>query len=344
MKSNNNGGSKKKQIISTIIAIIALVIIFAFVLPSLGNYDQAFESIKAMTKFQIAVLTIFTLANILVYVFPYMAALPRLKYSSGFVLRQTSFLISNSVPGGGAIGFGVQYAMLSSYGFKASASTSAIALTGAWNMLATISLPGIAALGLVIMNQLDSQSAIAALVGVGVAVLSLGLFIVVFKSKKLAEKIGQYMDKIIAKIASIFKMKRPASLKKSVMDFRESAYDTTVNRWKLLASTNYLQQLMQFSVLFVALQILDPGSISFTSALAAFAISRLGTFIPITPGGVGTVDALLVSSLTQAGVPNDIALAATLIWRFATFVPQLFIGGATFIYWRAIQARKLKNS
>jgi hypothetical protein len=53
--------------------------------------------------------------NLWVYVFPLMAAIPGLKYKPAFVVRQTSFTISNAVPAGGAVGLGVQYAMLASY-------------------------------------------------------------------------------------------------------------------------------------------------------------------------------------------------------------------------------------
>jgi hypothetical protein len=55
-------------------------------------------------------------------------ALPGLGYGTGFVVGQTAFAISNAVPAGGAVGLGVQYGMLGSYGFGAAAATSAIAM------------------------------------------------------------------------------------------------------------------------------------------------------------------------------------------------------------------------
>ena len=58
-----------------------------------------------------------TVVNVAVYVWPLQAALPGLGYGPGFVVRQTSFAISNAVPAGGAVGLGVQYGMLDSYGF-----------------------------------------------------------------------------------------------------------------------------------------------------------------------------------------------------------------------------------
>ena len=71
------------------------------------------------------------------------------------------------------------------------------------------------------------------------------------------------------------------------------------------------------------------------AAFAAFALARLAGFIPITPGGLGTVDAGLTSLLVAFGASKTDALAATLLWRAASWIPQVLIGIVTFIIWRA---------
>jgi len=329
-----------KQIVTTIIALVVLVIIFVGVLPSLGNYQQAFDEISGMQNYQIVMLGLFTIINILVYVLPYMAALPKLRFLPGFVLRQTSFLISNSVPAGGALGVGVQAAMLQSYGFSSGATSSAIVLTGAWNILATISLPGVAAIGLLVTGQLDFDSAGKAVVSIVIASVSLLTFTLIIKSEVIAKKVGTLLDKLVNAASKLIKSLKNVSLSSQVMDFRKESYDVSINRWKYLAGSNLLQQMAQFSILFVSLYILEPGSISLASALWVYAIARLGSFIPLTPGGIGTVDAIMISLLSQAGVSSDIALASVLIWRFATFFPQIVIGILTFIYWRVVETKK----
>ena len=49
------------------------------------------------------------------------------------------------------------------------------------------------------------------------------------------------------------------------------------------------------------------------------------------PGGLGTVDALITSILVAFGLDNNSALAATMIWRAATYFPQVIIGGLTML-------------
>ncbi len=99
----------KQQIIATIVTLVVLVIVFARILPQLGDYDQAWAAIRGMSTGAIIVLFAVTAFVIVAYVWPYQAALPGLSYARAFIVRQTSFLISNAIPAGGAIGLGVQY-------------------------------------------------------------------------------------------------------------------------------------------------------------------------------------------------------------------------------------------
>lgn len=82
------------------------------------------------------------------------------------------------------------------------------------------------------------------------------------------------------------------------------------------------------------------GEVNLAEAFAAFAFGRLATFIPIPPGGLGTTDAIMIGALTAFGMTNADAMAAVLIWRAATYFPQVFIGIGTFLYWRREQGRK----
>ena len=110
------------------------------------------------------------------------------------------------------------------------------------------------------------------------------------------------------------------------------------SRWALLTGTNFLQQFAQFGVLLVSLRIVQTGDsteIAVAAAFAAFALARLAAFIPVTPGGLGPVDAALTGLLVAFGVSNTDALAATLLWRAASWIPQVLLGVVTFLIWRA---------
>ena len=152
------GIDRRKQVVAGLITLVVLVIVFAGVFPKFANYSDAWSSIQQMSVASVAALLAVTVLNIVIYVFPYMAALPGIRFPDAFVVRQTSFMISNAVPAGGAFGLGVQYAMLSGYGFGAAEASSAIAVTSVWNLLVTLALPALGLLVLLIEGDATSST------------------------------------------------------------------------------------------------------------------------------------------------------------------------------------------
>jgi uncharacterized protein (TIRG00374 family) len=73
--------------------------------------------------------------------------------------------------------------------------------------------------------------------------------------------------------------------------------------------------------------------------LLSFAVARLAGAIPVTPGGLGTVDAAFIGMLTAFGASSSDALAADLVWRATTYVPPIVIGIVTYLLWKRGLAR-----
>ena len=65
-----------------------------------------------------------------------------------------------------------------------------------------------------------------------------------------------------------------------------------------------------------------------------WAIAQLGILIPITPGGLGTVDAVMIGLMTSFGIDSGLATAADLVWRASSYIPQIVIGLISIFYWR----------
>jgi uncharacterized protein (TIRG00374 family) len=77
----------------------------------------------------------------------------------------------------------------------------------------------------------------------------------------------------------------------------------------------------------------DAAGTSFAAAFGAFSISQLGLMIPITPGGLGTVDAAMIALLVSFGASSGDATAADLVWRASSFIPQIVIGVIALLLW-----------
>ena len=333
----------KSQIIATILTLGILILVFVVILPQFGDYGAAWTAIQGMEVWQFGLIVLATIAMILIYVLPFPAALPGLKYKPAFLTRQTSFMISNVVPAGGAFGLAVQYGMLQSYGYAPAPVTSAIGITSVWNTFVTLSLPVIALLGLMATGQSNGQALTVTLIAAGAVIAMIVVFTLILRSESFSRKLGQWVDKVIQWGAGLFHKDVEIDAVDGILSFRSSIVHVVRDRWVLVTLANVGQQLAQFSILYLAVVALQGGfggPVSLLEAFAAFAFGRLATFIPVPPGGLGTTDAIITSMLTSFGLGNNDALAATMIWRAATYFPQVIIGLITLFVWKRGQTKK----
>jgi uncharacterized protein (TIRG00374 family) len=327
----------KQQIIATAITLIVLVIVFVVVLPQFGDYSEAWKAIQNMEAYQIGLIVIATIAMIVIYVTPYSAALPGLRFRPAFYTRQTSFMISNVIPGGGAWGLAVQFGMLSTYGVRAAPATATIGITSVWNTLVTLTLPVVAVTFLTVTGQSTSDQILATLIALAVVVVMIGAFILILRSEENARKIGRLGNKVLGGVSKLIRRELDIDAVDAIVEFRLSIVDVVMDRWVLITLANVGQQLAQFFILYLAIVALQggfDGPVTVGEAFAAFAFGRLATFIPVPPGGLGTTDAIINAMLTTFGMPNNDALAATLVWRAMTYFPQVIIGTITMLLWR----------
>jgi uncharacterized protein (TIRG00374 family) len=334
-------------VVSTVVTVAVLVVVFFGIFPKVADYSEAWSSIQQMPSAYVVALVVATVVNLTVYVWPLQAALPGLGYGPGFVVRQTSFAISNAVPAGGAVGLGVQYGMLDSYGFGAGAAASAIAIVSVFNVFATLVMPVLGVVALLASGVVEGTYLLVAAIGIiaiGVAVVA---FAVVLRSERGARTVGRWADRLLDPLARRLAHGRSVDLTGTILNFRSSVVDVMRTRWVQVTLSTLLLQLTSWAILVLALRGLQAGAggvaVTWTEALAAFSFARVASFIPITPGGLGTVDAALAGLLTGFGATSSQALAADLVWRAASYVPQVLLGVLTFLWWRVTAARRRKR-
>lgn len=335
--------SKRKAIVGAIVTIAVLAIVFLGIFPQFASYKDAWTAIQEMPTPWIVGLVIACIVNILVYVWPIQAAISGLRYWPAFSVRQTSYAISNGIPAvGGAIGLGVQYTMLESYGTGSAESAAGIAVNSIWNLILTLALPVVSVVLLVFTGDATAKAALLAVIGLAVIAIGGVLLALVLKSDEEARKIGDFGERAVNWVLKLVHHPMELRLGDALVSFRGSTVDVIRSRWAPLTLTNFLMQLTSFMVLFIALrgvQAGEPTHTTFAEAFAAFAFGRLASFIPITPGGLGTVDAAITGILAAFGASSSDALAADLVWRALTYIPQEIIGLVTFLLWRARQRR-----
>lgn len=335
---------KRKTIVGAIITLLTLAVVFLGIIPKFGSYEDAWAEIQQMSAASLAALGLSVAAMIVVYVLPYQAAIPGLRYRPAFVIRQTSFMVSNAIPAGGAVGLALQYAMLSSYAIGVAVATAGIAVTSLWSLLMTLTLPVFGVVAALTTGELEQRWVWVALIGTLATVGTVVALWLILRSEPSARKVGAFGQRLLEPLNR--RRANPWDATGMVLDLRTSTVDVLSARWAWVTVSNYLVVLGQFAVLWFAIKGVGgtgADGLSVAGAFAAFALSRMASMIPITPGGLGTVDAALIALLVTFGLPESVAIAATLVWRAASFIPQVSLGIGTFLFWRVEQARAARG-
>lgn len=335
-RSNTTG--RRRQILLALLSVAVLAIVVFGILPQFADFREALEAARTLPAHWVAALVVTTSVAILVYPLQWKAPLRELHYRTAFMVANTSFMISNGIPGGGAVALPTQYAMLAGDGVDRSRATAATGVTALWNVLATLLVPLVGVCFLVSTGD-GSPTWWITIVGGVIGFVTVGLILrALTRSRTVARRFGERAERIANRLLRIVHRDRPLGWGDALVAFRGSTHELLSTRWAPISLTHVGIQLTQFAVLEVALAAVqrdatDPTS--FAVALFAFGVSRLGTFLPISPGGLGTVDGALTALLVSAGnaTATD-ALAAVLIWRTLTFLPGMAFGSASFVVWR----------
>ena len=104
--------------------------------------------------------------------------------------------------------------------------------------------------------------------------------------------------------------------------------------WKLGSAGVAANLLLTYLILFAALRFVGVSGdqLSGSNAFEAFAIAFwAGAVVPITGSGLGVVDAVMLAMLVESSsAPDDVLLAAVLLWRVFYSVVALPLGALTF--------------
>jgi putative heme transporter len=321
------GSSRRSTVIGALVSLVVLAAVFLFLFPRFADYGAAVDQMLALSPWWIAALVIASLANLALYPLTEIAAIPHLAYRAAFMSRQAAFTISTIIPGGGAVAVATQYSILAGYRVSPATAAAAVSADGAWTYLITLGAPSIAVGLLLIEGDSIAGFRLAAAVGLAIVIGSVAAITVVLRSQEGARRLGSRAQRVVDRLYRMVR-KTPPDITSAVLAFHTDAADMVGARWRSLTVTNVVAQFAPLMVLGAALAGLGVlgHPVTVIEAFAAYSIALLLTMFPLTPGGLGTVDAALVALLAGFGADSSTALAADLIWRLVWFLPQLLVG------------------
>jgi uncharacterized membrane protein YbhN (UPF0104 family) len=297
------------------------------------------EHIELLSARQVGLLLAIWLLGLYAHTFTATAALPDLTHRQALQLNLSGSAVSNLVPFGGALGMGLNYAMVRSWGHGPGSFAPFTALTTLWNVLVKLALP-VVALGLLVAGGgLPTPGlALAALIATGTLVGVLLAVVVALASERAASVVGRLCQVIGTTGLRVAKSSRTLACEQAVLDLRHRMSGLLRSRWHrmLLGMTTYA--VLQATLLWVILHMLG-SSLGIVPVFAGFSFGRLLTLLVVTPGGVGIAETGSAALLVALGGDAAEIAAGTLLFTAITFALEIPIGGLWGLLWWRRSAR-----
>jgi uncharacterized protein (TIRG00374 family) len=303
----------------------------------MADFGEVWDAIRSLTWLEATTLLLAATWNVLTYQFVILAALPGLTLLRAFVVGQISTAVSNTLPAGSAVGVGVTYSMFSSFGFSAGSIAIASVVTGLWNTFVKLGLPVIALAILTIGGGSNPGLQSAAVTGVAILAGAIAVLALTLSSESVARVTGERLGAIASRLARPFKRGPFDTWGEGFARFRAQSIDLLRRRWFAITLATVISHLSLFALLLLSLRHMGVPStaVSGPEALAAFALVRLVTAIPITPGNLGVVEVGMAAALVLAGGEETLVVAAVLVYRALSYVFQVPLGLISYGIWRS---------
>jgi putative heme transporter len=324
-----------RRIIQGLGSLVLIVAIFYFLLKGIA-FNQVWAAIRALTGLELATLAAVAGWNLCTYAFVWMSVTPGLLFGRAMVMTQATTAVANTVPAGSAIGIGMTYGMLGSWGYSRSRITTAVLVSGVWNSFIKLGLPVLALALVALQGNAGGGRVTAALAGIAGLVAAVVVFALMLRSEEVAGRFGVLAGRVASRLLRLVGRPPVAGWELATVKFRGRTIDLVENRWVVITVTSLVSHLSLYAVLLLTLRHLGVSNaeVGWAEVLAVFAFARLATAIPFTPGGAGLVEAVLIGGLAAAGGAKPQVVAAVLVYRALTWLLPIPVGVGCYLWWR----------
>lgn len=297
-------------------ALVIAGALLAVVLPRVTGigWKTNGDTVADIPLMQLSELLAVWFAGLWVHTLMLRAALPGLQTRRAFALNLGGSSVSNVLPLGGAAGVGLNYAMLRSWGYN---RVEISAFTAVSNLVVAVIKIFIALAGVAILLMSPVVRPQLPLPHMGT-----GTIAIVLALAAAAIAVGRL----------IWRSKRAAATRQAIRLTVSEAVRSMRNGWRAMAIGGLGYPALQAVLLWLCLRATG-AHVGVAVVLLTYAVERLLTLVPITPGGVGVVETGASAVLLAFGVDPASAVGGFLLFRVFSFLVEIPVGGAVTLWW-----------
>jgi uncharacterized protein (TIRG00374 family) len=310
--------------------VSAIVLIFVFEYILLPEIASARRSLKHLVEVDIPLLIVAVVLEALALAA--YAELSHTVFSPGapsrfrlFRINMSSLSVSHVLPAGTAPGSAVSYRFLTEAGVSGSTAAFGLAMQGVGSALVLNVIFWFALVISIPLNGFNPLYGFAALAGV----FLLAIFgSVIYLLTKGQDQAALFVHRVARRLPFV-NADRLTTLLQNVADrVQILTRDRRLLRAALVwAAANWLFDAASLWVFLWAF-----GKPMFPIyLLVAYGLANILAVLPITPGGLGIVEGVLIPTLVGFGCPPGVATLGVLSYRFVNFWLPIPIGGASYL-------------
>lgn len=311
-----------RRLLRSIVVVVVLGTLAYTVLLSAPGFDQAGQALGEIRPVALVAAVLVEAAALACQARVYGAAAaavgPRLPYRDTLNVSLSALTASHLFPAGGAVGAAVAAHRLIAFGAPRAAGAAAAALTGT---LSVLTLALLLTFGLVVSWVAGGVSLPTLLAAIGLAAVLAGAAGAVLTIVRSPTRGNQLLD-LLGRVLRRFRVDLTA-WRASLAEVTESPPSAaSIARIMGWASIAWLADAAALWAVFAGLGYgLSPGTL-----LLGFSVEHVVVMIPISPGGLGLVEAGMAGAFTALGVPAGIAVTAVVGFRIVSYWLPVAVG------------------
>jgi len=308
--------------------LVALIVVEYLVLPQLAGARKSLGLLSSVSLVDLALGVLLEAAAIGAYAKLTQAALPpgaRPSLSTVVRIDLSTMAASHIVPGGSAAGAGLGYRLLTDAGVSGTDAGFTLATQGLGSALVLNVLLWLGLLVSIPRRGFNALYGTAAIVG---AVLIAAFAVTVVSLTRGEDRLADVLCRVADRVPMLDGPGVSRVLHRVAERLRLLGADRRlVARAALWATANWLLDAASLWVFVAAFGY----RVGLDGLIVAFGLANVLAAIPVTPGGLGVVEAVLTSALVGFGTPRGTAVLGVVVYRLVNFWLPIPIGGLSYL-------------